>query len=438
VFDIETEKRLAGFNTNSADIHQLTWGPDGRLLACGAADHCAYVWNVGNREQRVFEGHQAHVVRVAFDTTGQLLATASNDGTTRLWDLWTREERVAALGGAVQFSRDGTRLAHGLLGNAAGWWNIAACSELRTFQGHTTYEVYQVATHPRRPIAASLGSSSLRLWDIDRGRQIAMLPGDWLHLGFEPQSGDLVVSGKTGEYRAPLDAIDERSQEDVVDLSSRLKSMSRGASCFTEFSAKGDMRLSQDCDTEAATLTTSVSPNAQPWSLPRSLQHPALSPDGLWVANKPGSGGVDIWSIRDRRNVVHLLENARNLTIQFSRNGRWLVTGSPSEYVIWDTSDWQPRRRVPRDNVSMVVALVAFAPDGRTAALANSAFDIRLIDLNSGAELATLPSRQGQPRPEFCFSADGRYLLQVGPKLTLLAWDLDAIRRQLRQMGLDW
>ena len=70
--------------------------------------------------------------------------------------------------------------------------------------------------------------------------------------------------------------------------------------------------------------------------------------------------------------------------------------------------------------------------------LANSAFDIRLIDLESGAEVATLPSRQGQPRPEFRFSADGRYLLQVGPKMVLVAWDLESIRRQLRELGLDW
>jgi hypothetical protein len=126
------------------------------------------------------------------------------------------------------------------------------------------------------------------------------------------------------------------------------------------------------------------------------------------------------------------------LTIDFSPHGRWLITGDPKEFVIWEVASWQRRHRIPRDNAALVAANMAFAPDGRIAALANSAFDIRLIDIESGQDVATLPLRQGQPRPEFRFSADGRYLLQIGPKLVLVAWDLASIRRQLRDLGLDW
>ena len=133
VLDVETKKSRVSFKTNSADIHQLTWGPDGRRLACGAADHCAYLWDIPNREHRLLEGHQSQVVQVVFHPSGHLLATTSIDGTTRLWDVWTGEERVAVLGSGVQFSRDGKRLAHGMLSNVAGWWDVAAGAELRRF-----------------------------------------------------------------------------------------------------------------------------------------------------------------------------------------------------------------------------------------------------------------------------------------------------------------
>ena len=439
VFESETEKIHATFKTNTAEIHHVTWSHDGRFLGCGAADHCAYLWDVPNRRShRILEGHQSQVVQVAFEPSGHLLATTSLDGTTRLWDVWTGEERVAALGSGVQFSRDGQRLAHGLLRNVAGWWQVASGAELRTYHGHTNYEVYQIATHPRRPIAASLGASGMRLWDIERAAQFGALAGDWLHVGFEPRSGDLVASGEAGEFRVPLPPIDGSFQPGVADLSEKRLPISSRVSCFTAFSTDAATRLSQDCITQETILTATTSPGSKPWTLAASLQHPAISADGLWLANKPKSGGIDIWSVRDRRKVAHLLDDARNLTIDFSPCGRWLITGDPNEFVVWEVAGWRRRHRIARDNAAQVAANMAFAPDGRIAALANSAFDIRLIDLESGTDVAMLPLRQGQPRPEFRFSGDGRYLLQIGPKLVLVAWDLASIRRQLRDLGLDW
>jgi serine/threonine protein kinase/WD40 repeat protein len=439
VFQVASEKKHAAFKTNSAEIHHVAWSRDGRFLACGAADHCAYLWDVANRQQhRILEGHQSQVVQVDFNPTGHLLATTSLDGTTRLWDVWTGEEQVATLGSGVQFSRDGQRLAHGLLGKVVGWWKVASGAELRAYHGHTNYEVYRIATHPRLGVAASLGPAGVQLWDIERTRPFAVLPGDWLHCGFEPQTGDLVASGESGEYRVPLPSRGDDPQSGIQDLTAKRSPMSKRVSCFTAFSTDGATRLSQDCITEETILATSASPGSKPWTLAESLQHPALSNDGLWLANKPKSGGVDIWSVRDRRQTAHLLEDTRNLAIEFSLCGRWLMTGDSNEFVVWETAGWQRRQRFPRDNAALVAANMAFAPDGRTAALAHSAFDIRLIDVESGTDVAMLPLRQGQPRPEFRFSADGRYLLQVGPKLVLVAWDLANIRRHLRDLGVDW
>jgi hypothetical protein len=71
----------------------------------------------------VLRGHTAPVYLVAFSPDGQLLATASSDGSARVWEVATGREtaRMKRNEGGVTFSRDGSRIATGYLGDARVW-----------------------------------------------------------------------------------------------------------------------------------------------------------------------------------------------------------------------------------------------------------------------------------------------------------------------------
>jgi len=114
----------------------------GKLLAAGASDMTAKVWDAATgKELRVFRGHTGEVWKVAFSPDGKRLATASNDRTAKVWDVATGKELLTLEGhnGSVEsivFNSDGTRLATASLDGTAKVWDAATGQELATLSGH--------------------------------------------------------------------------------------------------------------------------------------------------------------------------------------------------------------------------------------------------------------------------------------------------------------
>src|SRR5262249_29184660 len=93
-----------------------------------------------------------------------------------------------------------------------------------------------------------------------------------------------------------------------------------------------------------------------------------------------------------------------------------------------------------------VNGITAFSPDGRLLAIANSKWDVQLIDPTTGRQVATLPNPEYQEIHAFTFSPDGSQLAVTssptehdgGSASELHLMDLRAIRGQLAQLGFDW
>jgi WD40 repeat protein len=166
----------------------------------------------------------------------------------------------------------------------------------------------------------------------------------------------------------------------------------------------------------------------------------ASHPDGRWIAY--GRWKLGVWALDLRTNNSKELERSpASFFAVFSPNGKWLVTGSPDIYHVWEVGSWaKPVHDLPGyHGIAGLVGPLAFSPDGTMLAVARSSSVVELVDATKGwKEIVTLKS----PDPEILnwleFSADGSQLAVVTGGHLIYIWDLRAIREHLAEMDLDW
>jgi WD40 repeat protein len=80
---------------------------------------------------------------------------------------------------------------------------------------------------------------------------------------------------------------------------------------------------------------------------------------------------------------------------------------------------------------------LAFSPDGTMLAVTPAPGAVRLLDVETAEELATLESGPILIA-ELCFSPDGSRLVAVGENRGMQMWDLRRARQRLAELSHDW
>lgn len=122
----------------------------------------------------------------------------------------------------------------------------------------------------------------------------------------------------------------------------------------------------------------------------------------------------------------------------FSPDSRWMVTGG-EECRVWTVGSWErPVKTLPHKPGLGRVLAAAYRGDGKLLALAYSSRDVRLVDPESGHELASLTAPFPLPVRSLSFSSNGDYLVVGCANHTVQVWNLRMVAEQLTQMGLGW
>jgi WD40 repeat protein len=167
----------------------------------------------------------------------------------------------------------------------------------------------------------------------------------------------------------------------------------------------------------------------------------ATHPDARWIAYLKWKVGV--WVMDLKTNKSNKLESgAGSGFAAFSPNGKWLVTGSPDLYHVWEVGSWtKPVHQLPGyHSINGLIGPLTFSPDGSMLAIALSSSEVELVSANNGwKKIVKLTSPDDSVLlTGLKFSADGSRLAVVTGAHLIYIWDLRGLREQLAKMDLDW
>jgi WD40 repeat protein/Flp pilus assembly protein TadD len=410
-----------------ARADSIAWSSDGTTLAIPARDQKIDLWETATGTPRAtVEGLKTGGVTAAFHPSDALFASNGWSAQLRLWDpVLGRPLLNMTSQWGPEFSADGRMVV--ALDDQLRLYQVDPALEYRTF-AHASSEAITYARasirHDGRVLAVGTDRGAV-LWDLVRGRELAVLPiGNAWHLMFE-QSGNLITSGTAGVYRWPIQ-LDLGHGEFGIgpprplhlpvglsgiaeDRSGRIVAKPIGAAAYVT-TPRGTIMIDglNDC---------------------RAL---AVSPDGQYLATGShlAGQGAQVWRISDRKKMADLAL-AHSAGVEFSPDGRWLSTlSTPSR--LWEVSTWREVMQIGGD-------ARCFSPDGRLVLVSDSNMVLRLVETETGRTLARFESPDSCDVGWATFSPDGSRLVVTtndGPAVHV--WDLRTIRAHLAGMGLDW
>jgi WD40 repeat protein len=449
VLDVTTGNRKWNLSTPMFAT-ALAWSKDSRLLAVASADTRIYVWDVHERRQQaVLDGHRSRVTELYFGP-GAVLASSSDDGTFRLWDVWGGKPLVSDQGRAIAFSCDGQRLAF-QNGARMGVCEVAHGRECLLLHPQTAKSSAWGPFRPSECIAynstdrllAQADVDGIRFWDPERARQVAQLAIGYCEATFFHPGGQLFTYGRSGLKSWTVDSAPADSVPRFGPAQTFAVPPNTGwfrTSCTPDGRL---LALTNDSQAQVIILRPETPSERVILSRCSDVISLDLSPDGRWVAvaSVKGDVGVGIFDARSGHRVRYMAtakDGTCPTVVAFSPDGRWLLTGSERDYCFWEVGSWAPGRVISRNNSGPRAGPMVFSGDGRLLAMSDSIEEILLFDVVAGRKLVTLTAPQPSTLARLCFNHQGNQLAAATDDHTIQLWDLLMIRRQLRELGLDW
>jgi WD40 repeat protein len=147
----------------------------------------------------------------------------------------------------------------------------------------------------------------------------------------------------------------------------------------------------------------------------------------------------DVWLWNPETGArVRSLGIPLNVASEPSADGRWLITRTREEDVLWDTTSWTPKSRWPAELNQSGGITAALSHDNRFFATADLSGQVTLRSLPDGNRIATLPPSEPMRLRELTFGAtsDRIYLVRLDGRV--YEWDLAELKRQLASLHLAW
>jgi WD40 repeat protein len=369
----------------SGAVTGVVFFPDGKTLAVASGGNnsrrrgAVKLWDLATKRVRAtLQGPAGPVTALALSPDGRCLATGSEDQTVKVWNVATGKEQTTLQGHdgritSVAFSLDGKTLATAAPDSTVRLWDMPSGKETRRHKVGLEFAIAVAFSPDGKMLAAGTAGGPVKLWDRTTGQERTILAvNDGVHsLAFTPDSKTLAAGYMHGQVA-------------VIDL------------------ATGRPRFALHAHRDTQVLV-------------------AVAPDGLRLATASSDSSIKLWNLATGQEEGRLIGHLRAVrALAFSPDGGTLASGSSGGTVmVWDTSA-RPEAAVI-DGMSEVVRTLGFTPDGKTLLTGGGGpgsdldqpvyGEVRMWDVASRGELATLQTAISDTITSLAYSADGQTLV---------------------------
>jgi len=265
-----------------------------------------------------------------------------------------------------------------LLLGFGGYWVFQNLGNPRTLTGHLGAVNSIAVSRDGKTIASGSDDETVRLWNLNWGREVRTLKGNtnWVYAVAISPDGQTLASG---------------SKDNIV----KVWNLKTGKQIRTLKGLPGLI------------IINSV----------------AISPDNQTLATGSYDKTVKLWNLKTGQLIRTLIgHDSHVLSVVFSPNNHTLVSGSADQNIkVWNL-DTGKEIRTLKGHLGDVNA-IALSPDGQMLASASDDKTIRIWNVNTGRQLREFTGHLGDIN-SVAFSPDGQMIASGSDDKTIKLWNL--------------
>lgn len=369
--------------------------------------------------------------------SASLLFSQAYSRTYQLIDLETGNQVLEAWGRYPKFNSDGSQFAVTADGKIRFYKIHSSRHFVKTglSHHHKEFEFHSLRFNNSGDYLVSCSGQEIQIWDATTLRRIADKHSS-VQNGSAAFTADGRIVGAT-HFKVALFEMEQNGDSIEIGDPKHLADVGRGIRSVS--AAKKSNRIAWRTPTYSIKVSRldnlddaiEIQPRRTSW-----IPFFELHPDGQMLAVADGT--IRLFDTHTG-DLIHDFgeESAGHVRtyFQFSPDGRRMICSNLFEQMLFDLENKQLIKRFKTD---CNLGGADWSPDGSTLALVLDQETIVLRDAKSFEELARLRIPRPMGIKTIRFSPDGNSIIAQVNENQIFRWDLPAIRKQLRDLQLDW
>lgn len=432
LWDLEAHKELAALTGHKGAVRALAFTPDGKMLASGAGDQTITFWDLEtHKSKQTLTGHEGTVRSLAFAPDGKTLVSGSEDASVRLWDVETGKVRAVLKGhsnkvSAVTFSPHGRYVVSASMDSTWRLWDATTGRPLQTLRGHSDALTCLAWAPDGRFLITAGYDKTVLLWIATTGplRNLTGHAGAVRQAVFTPDGRFILSCSGSPNGDRTLRLWDIQAGKEVRQFSGHTDDVNAVA-----LSSDGKRALSGGMDKTVRFWDVETGKEVRPLEGNEGeVRSVALAPNGQLAAAAGRDKKIRIWDLETGKILLVLPGHSDEVhTVAFTPDGKRLVSGGRDHTVrVWDVKNGAELLRIdePNNNISEALAL---SLDGTRAATGGDGAALRLWNLETGKLVRQFDGHDA-PITSVAFAPDGKSLLSGSYDRSARLWDVETGR----------